>query len=54
MLHANRSARSLPDSSERGVSFRKHQDTLERRLLQRFGGKVGRASPSNCRASAAI
>ena len=23
-------------------------------LLERFGGKVGRASPSNCRANAAI
>ena len=43
MLHASWSARSLADSSGSGVSLRKHPDALNRLLLQRFGGKVGRS-----------
>ncbi len=43
MLHASWSARSLADSLGSGVSYRKHPDALDRLLLQRFGGKVGRS-----------
>jgi hypothetical protein len=36
-------------------SLREHNArALDQLLLERFGGKVGRASPSNCCASAAI
>jgi len=36
-------------------SLREHNvRALDQLLLERFGGKVDRASPSNCRASAAI
>jgi hypothetical protein len=35
-------------------SLREHNARALDQLLERFEGKVGRASPSNCRASAAI